>query len=79
MNKYTRIGNYEDYVTNSDNDPVFQLSEIILIRACALAELNGVNQESVDRLNEIRNRVLIIRIKRPYLKPYPDLNLELLI
>ncbi|MEP4533969.1 MAG: RagB/SusD family nutrient uptake outer membrane protein [Cyclobacteriaceae bacterium] len=40
-----------------DNVPVIRLSEVLLTRAEALASTTGVNQESVDIINQIRNRV----------------------
>src|SRR5699024_643069 len=40
------------------NVPVLRLSEMILTRAEGLAETNGVNQESIDLLNEIRTRAI---------------------
>ncbi len=47
--RYTS-GNYDD------NVHVIRVAEMMLTRAEALAELNGINQESVDLLNQIRNR-----------------------
>lgn len=41
-----------------DNVPVMRLAEILLIRAEALARMQGVNQEAVDLLNSIRSRSL---------------------
>lgn len=42
---------------NHGNDiPVFRLADIILARAEALNELNGPNQESLDLLQQIRDR-----------------------
>ena len=49
---------YEDNVNASDNLPILRLPEMILTRAEALAEINGVNQESVDLLNQIRTRAI---------------------
>lgn len=40
-----------------DNVPMIRLSEMLLTRAEALAHTAGVNQESVDIINQIRNRV----------------------
>lgn len=51
---------YEDVVNAADNLPVLRLSEMILTRAEALAELNGVNQESIDLLNQIRTRAITV-------------------
>lgn len=39
-----------------DDMKIIRLAEIILNKAEALAELNGVNEESVNLLNKIRNR-----------------------
>lgn len=47
---------YEDGVTNTDNPIVFRLAELLLMRAESLARVNGLNQESVDLLNQIRER-----------------------
>jgi len=47
---------YPDAQTNSDNAPLMRVSEVHLNRAEALAELNGVNQESIDLVNPIRLR-----------------------
>ncbi len=47
---------YESIPNEEDNLPILRLSEMILTRAEALAELNGVNQESIDLLNQIRTR-----------------------
>ncbi len=52
---------YEDYVNVADNDPVLRLSEMILTKAEALAEENGVNQNSIDLLNEIRMRAIKVK------------------
>ncbi len=47
---------YLDVATNSDNSPLMRTSEIYLNRAEALAQLNGVNQASIDLVNPIRAR-----------------------
>lgn len=39
-----------------DNIPMIRLSEMLLTRAEALARVNGLNQESVDLLNQIASR-----------------------
>lgn len=49
---------YEDYLNNSDNAPIFRYAEVLLDRAEALARTSGVNQESVDLLNQIRERAI---------------------
>lgn len=42
---------------NGGNDlPEMRYADILLMRAEALNELNGPNQESIDRINEVRNR-----------------------
>jgi starch-binding outer membrane protein, SusD/RagB family len=45
-----------DAATNTDPVHMMRTSEVALNRAEALAELNGVNQESVDLINPIRTR-----------------------
>ncbi len=47
---------FPDGVNNADNSPMMRVAEVILTRAEALAELNGVNQESVDLANQVRAR-----------------------
>jgi len=47
---------FSDAVTNSDNVPIIRVTEMYLNLAEALAELNGINQESVDLINELRTR-----------------------
>lgn len=42
-----------------DNVPMIRLAEIVLTRAEALAHTDGINQESIDLLNRIRNRSLL--------------------
>lgn len=54
MRRMTR--KYPDAATNTDNAPLLRTSEVYLTRAEALAELNGVNQVSVDLVNPIRTR-----------------------
>lgn len=51
---------YESIPNEDDNLPILRLSEMILTRAEALAEANGVNQESVDLLNQIRTRAITV-------------------
>ncbi|MEO9022871.1 MAG: RagB/SusD family nutrient uptake outer membrane protein [Ginsengibacter sp.] len=41
-----------------DNVPMIRLAEVMLIRSEALARTSGINQESIDLLNQIRNRSL---------------------
>lgn len=52
------FSNKYEKTTLDDNAPVMRLAEVILSRAEALAERDGVNQESVDLLNQIRLRSL---------------------
>jgi hypothetical protein len=47
---------FPDAVNNTDEAPLMRVAEINLTRAEALAELNGVNQESIDLVNPIRTR-----------------------
>ena len=47
---------YKDPITNTDNTPVIRVTEMYLNRAEALAELNGINQESIDLINPLRTR-----------------------
>jgi hypothetical protein len=47
---------FPDAATNTDNSPIMRTSEIYLTRAEALAETNGVNQESINLVNPIRAR-----------------------
>lgn len=47
---------FPDAVTNTDLSPLMRTSEIYLNRAEALAEINGVNQESINLVNPIRRR-----------------------
>lgn len=49
---------------HTGNDiPEIRYSDILLSRAEALNELNGPNQESIDLINEVRNRVGISELK----------------
>ncbi len=47
---------FPDAVNNSDDSPVFRITEMYLTRAEALAETNGINQESIDLINDLRAR-----------------------
>lgn len=47
---------FPDAATNADKSPMLRMGEIHLTRAEALAELNGVNQTSIDLVNPIRVR-----------------------
>lgn len=48
---------YEDWL-DGDDIPIVRLAEFMLMRAEALTEINGLNQESVDLLNQLRQRSL---------------------
>ncbi len=50
------IEKYEDFATNADDAPIWRYAEVLLMHAEALARENGVTQEAVDLLNQIRNR-----------------------
>ena len=47
---------FPDATTNADKSPMIRMGEIHLTRAEALAELNGINQESIDLVNPVRVR-----------------------
>lgn len=47
---------YFDARTNADNAPIIRVTEMYLNQAEALAELNGVNQTSLDLMNALRRR-----------------------
>lgn len=47
---------FPDGTTNADNAPIIRVTEMYLTRAEALAELDGVNAESLDLMNELRER-----------------------
>lgn len=53
----TSTKKYEDEDGGYDI-PIARLAEFVLMQAEALAELNGVNQESIDLLNQVRQRSL---------------------
>ncbi len=52
------IEKYEDPGNNADDAPIQRLAEFMLMRAEALARNDGVNQESVDLLNQVRTRAI---------------------
>ncbi len=58
INDTVNIEKYEDPGNNSDDAPVHRLAKFLLMRAEALSRVNGVNQESVDLLNQVRTRAL---------------------
>ncbi|MDN3687146.1 RagB/SusD family nutrient uptake outer membrane protein [Cyclobacterium jeungdonense] len=47
---------FPDPVNHSDNSPIIRTTEVVLNRAEALAQLDGVNQESLDLVNDLRVR-----------------------
>ena len=47
---------FPDAVNNKDDAPLIRVTEMYLNRAEALAELNGVNQVSIDLMNALRTR-----------------------
>lgn len=47
---------FPDARNNTDDAPLIRVSEMYLNRAEALAELNGVNQQSIDLINPLRRR-----------------------
>jgi hypothetical protein len=52
--KYPHTGNYN--YSGFNNVTILRYADVLLMRAEALNELNGVNQESIDLVNQIRNR-----------------------
>ena len=56
-----RTNKYENtWLENEDNTPIARLAEFILMRAEALARINGINSESIDLLNMVRQRSIRI-------------------
>lgn len=47
---------FNDAINNTDNAPVLRVTEMYLNRAEALAEIGGVNDESIALINELRLR-----------------------
>lgn len=47
---------FPDAINNSDNSPVIRTTEVVLNRAEALAQLDGINESSLDLINELRER-----------------------
>jgi starch-binding outer membrane protein, SusD/RagB family len=47
---------FSDAVNNSDNAPIMRITEMYLTAAEALAEVNGVNQTSINLMNQLRTR-----------------------
>lgn len=60
VDDYISSAKYNDIASYADNIPVLRLSEMILIRAEAGAELNDVNQESIDLINSLRTRAISV-------------------
>jgi len=56
QNMLTYTTKFPDATNNTDNAPLIRITEMYLTRAEALAEVNGVNQESVDLINQLRTR-----------------------
>ncbi|MEL6141340.1 MAG: RagB/SusD family nutrient uptake outer membrane protein [Bacteroidota bacterium] len=52
------VEKYEDFTNNADDNMILRLATFILMRAEALARENGVNQESIDLLNQVHNRAI---------------------
>ena len=52
------VEKYEDFTNNGDDLIVIRLATYYLMRAEALARTEGINEESIDLLNTIRNRSL---------------------
>ena len=55
------IEKYEDFANNSDDNMVIRLATFYLMRAEALARLDGINAESIELLNAVRTRALRLR------------------
>ncbi len=47
---------------SSDDFPFFRYADVLLSRAEALTELNGLNQESIDLLNEVRDAAGVTQV-----------------
>jgi hypothetical protein len=47
---------YADAINNTNDAPLIRVTEMYLNRAEALAELNGINQISIDLINPLRTR-----------------------
>lgn len=52
------VEKYEDFANNADDLIYIRLATYYLMRAEALVRLNGINEESLELLNTIRNRSL---------------------
>ena len=65
-----RCNKYENSWTSGEDDtPVYRLAEILLMRSEALARINGINQESIDLLNQIRQRSMRVLDQAGFLVP----------
>ncbi|SFD29555.1 RagB/SusD domain-containing protein [Chitinophaga sp. CF118] len=51
---------YPNVTTGKDNGPLIRVTEMVLNRAEALVSLNGINQESIDLINNLRVRAGLI-------------------
>jgi starch-binding outer membrane protein, SusD/RagB family len=47
---------FPDATTNADEAPIMRIAELMLNRAEALAEANGITQEAIDLVNPLRTR-----------------------
>ena len=55
----TRTNKYENgWIENEDDAPIARLAEFLLMRAEALARTEGINEESIALLNQVRGRSL---------------------
>lgn len=52
--KYPHTGNYN--YSGFNNVTILRYADVLLMRAEALNEMNGINQESIDLINQVRNR-----------------------
>ena len=52
--KYPHVGNYN--YSGFNNVTILRYADVLMMRAEALNELNGPNQESLDLINQVRNR-----------------------
>ena len=55
---FFNVEKYEDFANNADDNIILRLATFYLMRAEALARTEGVNEESIELLNTIRNRSL---------------------
>lgn len=53
-----RTNKFEQVQDQSDDIPMIRLAEILLLRAEALAQIQGINTESVELLNQVRRRAI---------------------